>query len=62
MNTEIADKIISTREAAVILGRTPQTLRFWASKGKGPLKPVKIGGRLIGWRLSDVKRLLETVE
>jgi hypothetical protein len=49
--------IVDTACAAWHLGRRPQTLRAWASKGNGPLKPIQIQGRL-GWRVDDIKRLL----
>ena len=49
-------RVVPTGEAANLLGLRPQTLRKWATYG-GPIKPVKIGGRL-GWPASDLKRLL----
>ncbi|TSE20757.1 hypothetical protein Talka_00420 [Tepidimonas alkaliphilus] len=49
--------ILTTHEAAEILCRKPQTLRVWASLGRGPLQPVRISGRL-GWRTADVLRLI----
>jgi len=52
-------KCFSTTEAAELLLRKPQTLRVWAMKGKGPIRPIRIHGRL-GWRKSDVQRLLDT--
>lgn len=48
---------ISTNEAAFYLGRKPQTLRKWASLENGPLRPVRINGRL-AWAVADIKRLL----
>lgn len=48
---------ISTSEAAFYLGRKPQTLRKWASLENGPLRPVRINGRL-AWAVADIKRLL----
>ncbi|MDE1714513.1 MULTISPECIES: helix-turn-helix transcriptional regulator [Chromobacterium] len=48
--------VFSTSEAAAILGRKPQTLRKWASKQTGPLRPVRIGGRL-GWPVEAVAAL-----
>ena len=49
--------IVETACAAWHLGRRPQTLRFWACKGDGPLMPIQINGRL-HWRVDDIKRLL----
>lgn len=51
---------ISTSEAAAHLMRAPQTLRLWACKGGGPIKPLKIHGRL-AWPVSEIRRLLSAV-
>lgn len=48
---------LATRDAAAALGRSPQTLRKWACLECGPLRPVRINGRL-AWRVSDLRRLL----
>lgn len=48
---------ITTAEAASHLGRQPQTLRGWACKEDGPLRPVRINGRL-AWPVADIKRVL----
>jgi len=55
-------RIVGTRKAAEVLGRKQQTLRGWACDGSGPVRPVKVGGRL-GWRVADLERVLrgETV-
>lgn len=50
------NKVLTTKEAAQMLLRCPQTLRRWSIYG-GPIAPVKIYGRL-GWKESDVRRLL----
>ena len=47
-----------TREAARIINRQPQTLRIWACRGTGPIKPVRIHGRL-HWRIADLDALLQ---
>ena len=47
---------VGTAQAAFYLGRAPQTLRSWASRGEGPIKPLNVNGRL-AWpvaRLRDV--------
>lgn len=49
--------IVTTAEAAIQLNRKPQTLRKWACYEDGPLKPLRINGRL-GWRVSDIQNLL----
>jgi hypothetical protein len=48
---------INTNEAAFHLGRKPQTLRKWACLEDGPLRPIRINGRL-AWPVADIKRLL----
>ena len=47
---------VTTAEAAEHLNRKQQTLRKWASQETGPLKPIRINGRL-GWLTNDLKRL-----
>ena len=47
---------LPTNEAAPPIHRKPQTLRKWACSG-GPIKPVRINGRL-AWKVSDLKSLL----
>lgn len=48
---------ITTAEAAFHLGRAPQTLRLWACQEDGPIRPMRINGRL-AWPTADLKRLL----
>ena len=49
---------VDTAHAAYLLTRRPQTLRGWASRsGTGPLRPVRINGRL-AWPVSELKRVL----
>lgn len=50
--------IVSTAEAARALNRKSQTLRRWACYGSGPIRPLRIHGRL-GWRVADIRRLLD---
>ncbi len=49
--------LVSTIDAATILGYKPNTLRVWASRGCGDLRPVmtKNGAK---WRLSDIRDLV----
>ncbi len=51
-----------TNEAARHINRRPQTLRKWACLENGPIRPIRIHGRL-AWRVSDLEALLrgETV-
>lgn len=48
---------VDTASAAFHLGRKAQTMRVWASTEKGPLRPVRINGRL-AWPVEGLRRLL----
>lgn len=47
---------VETACAAYHLCRQPQTLRGWACHENGPLRPLRIHGRL-AWKVSDLRRL-----
>lgn len=49
---------VDTASAAYHLGRKPQTLRVWASTEQGPIRPVRINGRL-AWPMSTIRNLLK---
>lgn len=49
--------ILTTEQAAPTVNRKPQTLRKWASLECGPIRPLRINGRL-AWRVSDLRALL----
>lgn len=49
--------VIDTNEAAFHLGRKPQTLRKWACHEDGPLRPIRIYGRL-AWSVAEIKRIV----
>lgn len=48
---------VPTNAAAYYLNRRPQTLRAWACLENGPLRPVRINGRL-AWPVSLIRILL----
>ncbi len=48
---------IPTEQAAHYLLRRPQTLRGWACTEDGPLRPVRVNGRL-AWPVAEIKRVL----
>ncbi len=48
---------VDTAAAAYYLNRRPQTMRAWACMENGPLRPVRINGRL-AWKVSDLLRVL----
>lgn len=48
---------VDTKTAAFHLSREPQTLRAWACNEKGPLRPLRVNGRL-AWPTAEIRRLL----
>jgi len=48
---------LPTNEAAVAINRAPQTMRKWACLENGPIRPIRINGRL-AWRVSELQALL----
>jgi len=49
---------VDTDSAAYYLGRKAQTLRTWASKENGPLRPIRVHGRL-AWPVDQIRKILE---
>ncbi len=49
--------VIDTNAAAFHLGRKPQTLRKWACHEDGPIRPIRINGRL-AWSVADIQRIV----
>ena len=47
---------LPTCEAARHLNRSQQTLRVWAYRGIGPIKPIRIGGQL-AWPVAALREL-----
>lgn len=48
---------VNTAAAAHYLHLAEQTLRIYACKESGPLRPLRINGRL-HWKTADLKRIL----
>jgi len=48
---------VDTATAAYHLNRQPQTLRGWACLESGPLRPVRVHGRL-AWPVAELRRVL----
>lgn len=48
---------VDTETAAYHLSREPQTLRVWACRESGPLRPLRVHGRL-AWPTAEIRRLL----
>lgn len=53
-NTGLERETVTTKEAAAFLNRKVQTLHTWDWSGKGPVKPIKVGGQW-AWRIDDLK-------
>ncbi len=54
---EVTLPTVPTDAAAYYLNRKPQTLRAWACLENGPLRPVRINGRL-AWPVPSLKTLV----
>jgi hypothetical protein len=51
--------LLTTREAADLLRRSPQTLRVWAMNENGPITPVRTRPNApLLWRLADIEALI----
>lgn len=48
---------VSTKVMCYHLGRKEQTARGWACHEDGPLRPIRIHGRL-AWAVDDIRRIL----
>lgn len=49
---------LPTPEAAFHLNRAQQTLRLWAMRENGPIRPIRVNGRL-AWPVSELRRILQ---
>ena len=48
---------LPTNESAHALNRKDQTLRKWACHDNGPIRPIRVNGRLM-WLVKDIAALL----
>lgn len=48
---------VNTATAAHWLSRQQQTLRSWACYENGPIKPIRVNGRLL-WQVEQIRNLL----
>lgn len=48
---------VPTDQAGYYLDRSPQTMRGWSCRNDGPLRPLRINGRL-AWPVSELRRVL----
>jgi hypothetical protein len=51
-------RTVDTATAAFHLNRRPQTLRIWACNENGPIRPLRINGRL-AWPTAELRRVLQ---
>lgn len=54
---EVTNPTVPTDAAAYYLNRKSQTLRAWACMENGPIRPIRINGRL-AWKVADILALL----
>ncbi len=52
-----ARSALPTPEAAGHLNRAEQTLRLWACLDNGPIRPLRVNGRL-AWPVAEIRRVL----
>lgn len=48
---------LPTSDTAYHLNRQPQTLRIWACRENGPIRPHRVNGRL-AWPTAEIRRVL----
>lgn len=53
----VTSPTVNTAAAAYYLNRQPQTLRWWSCLENGPLRPIRVSGRL-AWRTAEIKKLM----
>ena len=49
--------LVPTPQAAYYLNRKPQTMREWACLESGPIRPIRINGRL-AWPMAGIRAIL----
>ena len=54
---QVTNLNVPTDAAAYYLDRKPQTLRAWACLENGPIRPIRINGRL-AWPVAEIRTLL----
>jgi len=52
----VTRQTVDTAAAAYYFNRREQTLRAWACHENGPIRPVRINGRL-AWPVAEIRRL-----
>lgn len=54
---QVSNPTVQTDAAAYYLNRKPQTMRQWACLENGPIRPIRINGRL-AWPVDQIRSLL----
>ena len=54
---QVTRPTVPTNQAAYYLNRRPQTMRSWASLQNGPIRPIRVNGRL-AWKIEDIRTVL----
>ena len=54
---QVTSPTVATDAAAFYTNRKPQTLRAWACLENGPIRPLRINGRL-AWPVSSIRSLM----
>ncbi len=54
---QVTNPTVTTNAAASYLDRRPQTLRCWSVYEDGPIRPIRINGRL-AWPVAEIRKLL----
>ncbi len=57
---QVTRPTVPTEQAAYYLNRKPQTCRAWACLENGPIRPIRINGRL-AWNVAELRRVLGVV-
>lgn len=52
----VTSPTVTTEQAGFYLNRRPQTMRVWACREDGPIRPLRIHGRL-AWPTAEIKKL-----
>lgn len=53
----VTNPTVPTAQAAHYFDRKSQTLRAWACLENGPIRPIRVHGRL-AWPVKDIKKIL----
>jgi hypothetical protein len=54
---QVAKPSLNTQDAAYYMNRAEQTMRYWACSERGPIRPLRINGRL-HWPVAEIRKLL----